>query len=167
VLYCGLEGVGAAELRIDDNQADGPVDDDREAYEKDCSGDKTGITNSVGLANDASAYDAVRHVHESAPHAAPWPCALQVVLRVKRLLCHGDARRLNAREQRESLHSFPPPVSICAHVVIPFQLYPVFTAVRGPRRGIFKANAVRSSRRTVKPRLRKGRLPFLAEDVGS
>lgn len=35
VLYCRLEGVGAAELRVDDDQANGPVHDYGEANEQD------------------------------------------------------------------------------------------------------------------------------------
>lgn len=55
VLHRGLEGVGAAELRVDDDQADGPVDDDGEADEQERARDEAGVAEGVGLANDAGA----------------------------------------------------------------------------------------------------------------
>ena len=53
VLYCRLERVGPAELRVDDNQADGPVDDDGEANEQDGARQEAGVPEGVGLADDA------------------------------------------------------------------------------------------------------------------
>jgi hypothetical protein len=55
VLYSCLEGVGAAELRVYDDQTDGPVYDDCEPYEEGGACDEAGVTDSIGLANDASA----------------------------------------------------------------------------------------------------------------
>lgn len=55
MLYRGLEGVGPAQLRVDNDKADGPVDNDGEPNEEDGACDEAGITKCVGLANDAGA----------------------------------------------------------------------------------------------------------------
>jgi hypothetical protein len=55
VLHRRLEGVGAAELRVDDNETDGPVNDDGEANEQRGARDEAGVADCVRLANDASA----------------------------------------------------------------------------------------------------------------
>jgi hypothetical protein len=55
VLDRGLERVGAAKLRVYDDEADGPVDDDGQADEQDGAGDEAGVAESVGLADDAGA----------------------------------------------------------------------------------------------------------------
>jgi hypothetical protein len=100
VLHRRLEGVGAAKLRVDDNQAYGPVYDDGEADEQQRAGDEAGVADGVRLADDAgssatrqllvlflrvrtASHDAVGHVHECAAHATPGPRALEVVFGVE------------------------------------------------------------------------------------
>jgi hypothetical protein len=108
-------------------------------------------------------HDAVRHIHESAPHPTPGPRALQVAFRVEHILSYGDARRFNPRQEGQSLHSFPPIMSMRAHVIISLELNPVCTAVRRRRGDILKANAVRGPWCAIWARLCERRLPFLAK----
>lgn len=55
MLHRGLERVRAAQLRVDDNQTNGPVDHDCEANEEGGACNKAGVADGVGLADDASA----------------------------------------------------------------------------------------------------------------
>jgi hypothetical protein len=180
MLHGSLERVCAAQLRVDDYQADSPVHHNCQADEENGACDEAGVADGVGLSNDTStsassqpsvlasfrslracvSHYAVRHVHESAPHPTPRSRTLKVIFRVKRLLSYGDARRLNSRQQWQSLHSFPPILSMCAHVVISLELNPVFAAV--PGREMLKTHSVRSSWCAIRTRLRERRLPFLA-----
>lgn len=55
MLYRRLEGIGAAELGIYDNEADGPVDDNGEANEEGGACDEACVAESVRLADNTSA----------------------------------------------------------------------------------------------------------------
>jgi hypothetical protein len=55
MLYCRLERIGAAKLRVDHDQTDCPVHDDREPDKQDGACEKTSIPEGVGLSNDAGA----------------------------------------------------------------------------------------------------------------
>jgi hypothetical protein len=55
VLHSCLERIGATELGIYNDEADGPIDDDSKTNEEDGAGDEACIPESIGLANDASA----------------------------------------------------------------------------------------------------------------
>jgi hypothetical protein len=108
------------------------------------------------------AHYAVRHVHECAAHPASRPRALEKVFRVE-VLGDRHARRLDAGQERQPLHSVSPfCVSIGVHIVVPFQLYP-FPGSRTPvhahpYRIIVEAHPIRRSRCPLRPRLCKGRL---------
>lgn len=62
MLYCRLERIGAAELRVDHNQTDRPVNNDREPNEKNGACEKTSVSEGVGLSNDAGAAACVSFV---------------------------------------------------------------------------------------------------------
>lgn len=66
----GLKGVRATHLGVEDNEADGPVDSQGEEAEEEDTGDKTGLREGVGLADDSRANDAVGHVAEGAEERA-------------------------------------------------------------------------------------------------
>jgi hypothetical protein len=53
MLDCCLEGVGAAQLGVCDDQANGPVNGDSQYDEEDDTCKQTGLAKSVGLTNDA------------------------------------------------------------------------------------------------------------------
>ena len=53
MLDCCLEGIGTAELRVCDNQANGPVNGYCQDDEKDDTCEQTGLTESVGLTDDS------------------------------------------------------------------------------------------------------------------
>ena len=55
MLYRRLERVGAAKLRIDHDQTNGPVHDDCEPNEQDGTRKKTGVLKGVRLSDDAGA----------------------------------------------------------------------------------------------------------------
>ncbi|KAJ2978435.1 hypothetical protein NUW58_g7499 [Xylaria curta] len=76
VLDGALEAAGAAELAVDDDEADRPVDDDRQADEQHDARDEAGVLEGVRLSDDPRADDAVRHVHERRPQARLGPRAL-------------------------------------------------------------------------------------------
>jgi hypothetical protein len=54
MLHGRLERVCAAQLGVDDNEADGPVDHDGKANQECGACDEAGVANGVWLANDAS-----------------------------------------------------------------------------------------------------------------
>ena len=109
----------------------------------------------------------VCHVHKGASHIAPRPCIFEMVLRVKvHSGCECDGWSLNVREQRHPLpclgSSCPSPIAI-PNVI--FFIHPgrMGLAVGRSRYDLhvshFKSNPIRSPRRSVRPLLRKGRLP--------
>jgi hypothetical protein len=53
MLHGGLERVCAAELRVDDNQADGPVHDDCKGDEENGACDEASLAKGVRLSNDS------------------------------------------------------------------------------------------------------------------
>jgi hypothetical protein len=55
MLHGSLEGIGAAELRVDDDESNSPVDHDGEANEENGACNETCVADGVGLANDAGA----------------------------------------------------------------------------------------------------------------
>jgi hypothetical protein len=55
MLYGSLEGVGTTELRVDDDQANSPVDNDCEADEKHGACNEARVAEGVGLTDDAGA----------------------------------------------------------------------------------------------------------------
>lgn len=55
MLYRRLERVGTAELRINHNQTDCPIHDDRKPDQQDGACEKTSVLEGVRLSNDASA----------------------------------------------------------------------------------------------------------------
>lgn len=105
VLDGALEAVGAAQLAVDDNEADGPVDDDGQADEEDNAREQAGVAEGVGLADDARANDAVGHVHKGRAHARLGARLLGRVPRVHVVVVaapavgHRDRGRLNIRQQ--------------------------------------------------------------------
>lgn len=72
-LHRSLEAVCSGELAVDDDEADGPVDDDCQRDEQEDAGQQARVLESVRLANDPRAYDAVGHVHEGGAQAALGP----------------------------------------------------------------------------------------------
>lgn len=52
MLDCCLEGIGTTELRVCNNQANGPIDGYGQDDEKDDTREQTGLTKSVGLTDD-------------------------------------------------------------------------------------------------------------------
>lgn len=180
MLYCRLERVGPAELRVDDNEADCPVDDERKSNKEQGAREQAGVFEGVGLSDDTGtaarvsrclagwhvlsvlSHNAVGHVHERIAHSTPWLGALEIICRVD-VGGDGDAWRLDSREQRQSLHPFSPIVSTRIHVVVALELYPFFAllriAVHAPtHRVLVEAHAVGRPRRASWPRVRKRRL---------
>lgn len=86
-----LEGIGAAQLGINHNEADRPVHGNGQRHKQDDAREEAGLAKGVGLANDTGAaeihrqcccrpaasgflHDAVGHIHKSADDATPRPC---------------------------------------------------------------------------------------------
>lgn len=107
-----------------------------------------------------ASHNAVCHVQKGALHSAARPRALQMIFWVEVFLRDCYAWRLNAREQRQPLCSFP---TSMVHVVIPVQLYPVSAGVgipiHAPSR-LFEADSIRGPRCAIGAVLGKGRLPL-------
>lgn len=67
MLHRGLEGVGATELRIDDDELDGPVYGNGQGYEENDAREHSCLSKSVGLA-----YDARTAVSSLSARTLPW-----------------------------------------------------------------------------------------------
>ncbi len=134
MLYSRLKRVGTAELRIDDNEADGPVDDDGKTNQKNGACQEAGVPERIGLTNNARAaalvsiprrrtmpcllHDAVCHVHERVAHVTPRLRGFEMFLGVE-FSRHCDTWCFDACKQRQSLHSFSAIAAMCVHVVLP------------------------------------------------
>ena len=111
VLDGALEAAGAAQLAVDDDEADGPVDDDGQGQQQQGARQQAGLAHGVGLADDAGADDGVGHVHERRLQAGLGPpqlglggvCVLLVAVGIVPLAGDGDAGGLEVRQQRHAV----------------------------------------------------------------
>lgn len=104
VLDRALEAAGAAELAVDDDEPDRPVDDHRQPHEQRHARHEPRVLERVRLPDDARADDAVRHVHERRlqPRLGPRALALRPAVHVVVREPVGDRhrRRLDVGQER-------------------------------------------------------------------
>jgi hypothetical protein len=86
----GLERVGATELRVYNDKANGPVDDDSQADQEDCAGDETGISNGVWLANNAGTSVLCQHTSDTC-NEQPYMILLAMFMKALRIPLRGRA----------------------------------------------------------------------------
>lgn len=111
VLDRALEAARAAQLAVDDNQADGPVHDGRQRNEQHRARQQARLPHCIWLADDAGADDGIGHVHKGGLEpglGAPQLCRrgallVAVFARVVPFSSDCDAGRLDFGEQRHAV----------------------------------------------------------------
>ena len=83
MLHGSLERVRPRQLTVDHYQPNSPVDRDREADQQHDSHGQPCLPERVGLSNNPSPDDGVRHIHKRIPHVALWPRVGEMVLGLK------------------------------------------------------------------------------------
>ncbi|KAH0238418.1 hypothetical protein KCV06_g427, partial [Aureobasidium melanogenum] len=107
MLDCCLERVGAAQLGVCDDQANGPVNGDSQCDEEDDTCKQTGLAKSVGLTNDAGTTAEAGQIK---------------FMRIELGLGEGDSRSLNACQKGSALPGIVPPFApvVCGQIVLLF-----------------------------------------------
>lgn len=110
VLHRALKAAGAAQLAVDDDEADGPVHHNRQSNEEQRARQQARLPHCIWLADDAGADDGIGHVHKGRlePRLGPPQLGLGRVLLVALasiipLSGHGYTRRLEVRQQRHAV----------------------------------------------------------------